>query len=100
MPKLPLTHANIINLLGIESLPLDERKEILMTAVELVETRTFNRVMERLPDNTKEELTKLLEAEDADAMADFLGRYNMDLVGITEEEVEQVKQELLKTSKE
>ncbi len=95
MAKIPLTHVNIIQMLGIKSLSLDERKEIVESAIELVETRTFNRVMRALPESKREELIKLLEAEDQEAVSLLLAQNQIDLVVLTEEEVEKVKQELL-----
>lgn len=95
MPKLPLTNANIIHLLEIESLPLDERKEIIESALELVETRTINRVMEILNEPQRKELTELLEKEDLNAIHDLLEKNKINLLSLTEEEVEKVKRELL-----
>lgn len=95
MPKLPLTNANIIHLLGIESLSLDERKEIVESALELVETRTQNRVMEMLNESQRKELTEFLEKEDLDAIHDLLEKNKINLLSLTEEEVEKVKRELL-----
>lgn len=95
MSKIPLTHANIIQLLAIESLPLDERKEIVTVATDLVETRTFNKVMIQLGDEQKEQFAEVLEKEDVDAVGEFLEKNNIDLMAITEKEVEKVKQELL-----
>lgn len=95
MSKIPLTHANIIQLLGVESLPLDERKEIVMSAVELVETRTFNQVMGQLNDDQKKQFVEALEKEDMITMGEFLEKNSINLMAITEKEVEKVKQELL-----
>lgn len=99
MKKLNLSHTNIIHLLGIESLPLDERKEIVESAVELVESRTLNRVVEMLDRAKQQELTKHLEAEDSDVVSEFLNQNQIDLVAVTEEEAEKVKQELLEVKK-
>ena len=96
MPK--LTNANIIHLLGIESLPLDERKEIVESALELVETRTINRVMEMLNESQRKELTGLFEKEEIDAIHDLLEKNKINLLSLTEEEVEKVKRELLAVS--
>lgn len=95
MPSIPLTHANIIELLGIASLPLDERKEIVMKAIELVETRTFNQVMDQLEEGEQERLSEALDAEDHDTITELLETAGVDLLALTEEEVERVKHELL-----
>lgn len=95
MPSIPLTHANIIELLGIASLPLGERKEIVMKAIELVETRTFNQVMDQLEEGEQERLSEALDAEDHDTITELLETAGVDLLALTEEEVERVKHELL-----
>jgi hypothetical protein len=41
--KHPLSQANIITLLGVESLPQGDREELLETATQLVETRVLAR---------------------------------------------------------
>ena len=99
MKKLQLANANIIHLLGIESLPLDERKEITESAVELVEARTLNRIAGMLDETKQQELIGHLEAENSDAVSEFLNQNQIDLIAITEEEVEKVKQELLEVKK-
>jgi hypothetical protein len=99
MKRLHLTHANIIQLLEIESLPLDERKEIIASAVDLVEARALNRVTELLSESDQESLTKHLEEDDSDAVSELLSQNKINLVSIIEEEVEKVKEELLEVKK-
>jgi hypothetical protein len=100
MPKIPLTHANIIHILGIEFLPLDERKEIVESTLELVETRAFNRVMASLKKSQRAKFAKLVESEELDEVAKFLEKDKIDLLAIFEEEIEKVKHELLEVAKE
>ena len=98
MNDFPLAHANIIQLLGIASLPLDERMEIVQSAVELVETRTMGRAMEKLNADQQKELAAAFEAEDEGAVADILSKNSIDLLALTEEEAERVKRELLEVA--
>ena len=99
MSKIPLTHANIIQILGIESLSLDERKAIVEEATNLVEMETFNRVMERLDEASQKELATALENKDDDAVADIFTKNQINIMEIAESETEKVKQELVKISK-
>jgi len=100
MTKLPLTHANIIHLLGIESLSLDKRKEIVTSALELAEARVLDRAMKELSGKQQKAFAAALEAEDPDAVSAFLEKNKIDLLAFLEEEVEKIKHELLEVAKE
>lgn len=99
MPKIPLSHANIIQILGIESLPLDQRKEIVDQAINLVETEAFNRVMEKLDEENRQNLVSALENQDDDSVAEIFTNNGINLVEITEKETEKVKQDLARVSR-
>jgi hypothetical protein len=101
MPKPSLSHVNIIEMLGIQSLPIEKRQEIVMSALELVETRTLNRVLAVLDQTSREGFERLLhDPEDTDKIATFLRTHGIDYWKITEEEIEKVKQELLESAEE
>lgn len=100
MSKVPLTHANIIKLLGVESLPMEDRQAIVENATELVETRVLARILGMLSDAKKNEFGKIVESADTDAVSRFFEENNIDYVALTEEEIEGVKQELLEVAKE
>lgn len=96
MSKLSLSHVNIIDMLGVASLPIEKRQEIVMSAVELIETRTLNRVLGMLDQTSQEGFERLLhDPEDTDKIGTFLQTHGVDYMKITEEEIEKVKQELL-----
>lgn len=95
MTKLSFTHANIIHLLGIGALPLHERKEIVESALELVDTRTINRVMGKLKQPDRKKFLESLESEDLDSVKKLLDKNKIDLLKITEEEVENLKREFI-----
>ena len=100
MNNFPLAHANVIKLLNVGTLPLDEKMAILDSAAELVETRTLNRVLEKLDDADKAVFRGALESEDAITVGEMLEKSAIDLMAITEEEIERVKHELLADAKE
>jgi hypothetical protein len=99
MTKIPLTHANIIQILGIESLPLDDRKAIVEEATNLVEAETFNRVMEKLDEADGAELVQALEKKDDDAIVNIFSKNQINILEISEAEAEKVKQEMVKVAK-
>ena len=93
--RLPLTHTNIIELLKLQSLPLDEKKELLQSALELIETRAFNRVAGLLDDAGRQEFTESAAREDLVAIQNLMDKRGIDILAITEEEVEKLKGELV-----
>jgi hypothetical protein len=101
MSKLSLAHVNIIEMLGVESLPIEKRQEIVMSALELVETRTLNRVLSMLDETSQDGFERLLhELEDTEKVAAFLQTHGIDYMKISEEEVEKIKEELLESAEE
>lgn len=101
MNKIPLTHVNIIDMLGIASLAPEVKHEILMSAVELIETRTLVRILDTLDETSREGFERLLhDTEDVQAISTFLQTHGIDYWKITEEEIEKVKKELLPLGEE
>jgi hypothetical protein len=79
MNRIPLTHANIINILGIESLPIEEKMEILSHATDLVEARVMAQLVEKLTDAQGRHLASLLEKNDESALREFFAKNNIDI---------------------
>tara|TARA_Y100000310_G_scaffold26610_1_gene25394 strand:- start:792 stop:1097 length:306 start_codon:yes stop_codon:yes gene_type:complete len=100
MTQLPLTHANMISLLGIEELPLDQRKEIVETALELVEMRTMSKVLDAIGKDKANQFAEVMESKNDATVSDFLKENNIDILAIMEGEVEAVKRELLGIAQE
>lgn len=99
MSKIPLTHANIIQILGIESLPLDERKTIVENATNLIETETLNRIMERLDEANREKFVTALEKNEDDIVAEIFANADINILEIAESETEKIKHDLVNLSK-
>lgn len=95
-----ISQANIITLLGIESLPEDEKKEIVMSTIELVEARVLERVLSALDEDGRGELLEKMEKEDLENLLDFLVHKNIDLAAIYDEEILKAKVELAKIAHE
>lgn len=99
-PKLSLTHANIINLLGIEALPLDEKKEILETATELVETRVLSRLLNLISSAEQKKFQWHLDRNEMDKALSVIKNKGISLSDLYDEEIEKVKSELLYIAEE
>jgi len=94
MPHLPLVHANIIEILGLQNLPEKERIKIVADSINLIETRALNQIISILDKDKQEELTEILDKEDEVRLYQFLGDHKIDIISIVEQETEQLKQEL------
>lgn len=91
---IPLNHANLIELLHIEALPLEERIMLVEDTTDLVEARTIARIAGMLSPTEQRSLVELMDAHDDDAVDALLDRRNVDIFAIAKEETDKVKQEL------
>jgi len=91
----PLAHANIIAILGIQTLPLEKRTALVEAVVDLVDVRVRNRVIESLTESARMRFLDLLEKQDAEALDDFFEDHDIDLFALTTQEVEKAKEELV-----
>ena len=89
-------HVNIIDILGIQSLEESKKKKILEEAVDLVHWRVFNRVLGFLDDTKKRELDEALRKNEIGEFFQILQANNIDFEKAVTEEVEELKQELVK----
>jgi hypothetical protein len=86
---------NIITLLGIESLPEEQRLALLEDATSLVERRMTVRLMETLDNAALAEAEKF--ADKPDKLFAFLASREKEFPLLVEEEVMRVREELLQT---
>ncbi|MEK7158930.1 MAG: DUF5663 domain-containing protein [Patescibacteria group bacterium] len=88
-----IINENIIAALGLQSLPLEKKQEVLNKLVELVQKRIMLRVMDGL---SKEDGEKMAELEkNPMAMLAFIAEKFPNFEEIVKEEVEKVKEEAL-----
>lgn len=91
---LPIDNQNIINILGIQSLPDEKKVKLLEQISELVEKRLFLRLLNALPDQKKKEFENLLDTENQDAVNIFLEKNAPDVPQWLNEELHRIKEEL------
>lgn len=85
---------NIINLLNIENLPLSDKKFLIDEAIEIVNSRTLNRLLENLSAEDRNILSEALENEDVEKVSEVIEKNNIDIIEIIEEESKKLKEEL------
>lgn len=92
-----LLEANIIEELGLESLPEERKIAIVQMMTDLVQKRVMLRIMEILSEAEKDEFEKLLKekGEGAPEAAEFLKEKIPNLDEIVKEEIIKVKEEAL-----
>lgn len=94
-----LFNKNIIEILGIGSMPDGEKIALVERMAELVERRVILRLAESMTQDDLAELEKLSEFSAEEAAA-FLKEKNPHLEKIVVEEIETVKQDAARVAKE
>src|SRR2546429_474142 len=94
MTTIPIGDQNIITLLGLESLPDEQKLAMVEKVSELVQKRLLVKIFESLDSLRQSEFSELLEKDDQTALQDFLQRQVPSLPELLESEVMSVKQEL------
>ena len=92
-----LEQENLINLLGIENLPQEEKLRIVDKASELVQKRVVLRVVEGLEMDKKQQFAEFLQKGDQEKLAEFLVAESPNLDTMIMEEIGKVKAELQDT---
>ncbi len=93
MLRKELKKKNLIEILGLESLSPEAQVEVVDSAVNVIEMRCLNEVLDALDARGKKRFVKLMDAGDADEVGDFLKDKRVNLVKILEEEVLRFKEE-------
>ncbi|MBI4272361.1 hypothetical protein HY621_00730 [Candidatus Uhrbacteria bacterium] len=89
-----LLSQNIIQLLGLQSLPEDRQVAIVTKMVELVEKRILVRILDAIKESEKDEANRIFTSGTDDEKASFI-QSHANLTQLIEEEVVKIKQELL-----
>ncbi len=86
---------SIISLLGIQSLPDEQKVSIIEKVTALVEKRLLVRIFDSLDALRQNEFSDLLEKSDQAALQEFLDRQVPNMNELAEQEITQVKGELV-----
>ena len=97
--NLPIDQQNIINILGIESLPDDRKMALIDQMTDLVQKRLLVRILDSLQDTKREELLAMLEKDDSEALKSFLAANVPDMADWLMEEVNKIKVEMADLAK-
>lgn len=91
----------IINELGLDKLPEEEREEAILTAGRIIFQSVLIRVMEELSEEERENFKKIIaeEPQNEEKVANFLQSNIPDLDKIVAQEVLNFKQETLNLTK-
>ncbi|MCY4577358.1 MAG: hypothetical protein OXB96_02985 [Candidatus Kaiserbacteria bacterium] len=93
MLKKEIKKKNLIEILELESLPPEAQVEVVDSAVDVIEMRCLNEVLESLDTRGKKRFVKLMDAGDAEEVGIFLKDKSIDLMQILDEEVLRFKTE-------
>lgn len=87
--------SDIFSVIGAADLPEEEKGVLLARMMELIQTRTLMRATEGLNDEKKEKLSDLAEADDPEAIEEFLLKEVSNFEAMFEEEAEKLRNELI-----
>ena len=90
----PIASENIIKILGIESLPDEQKIKIVEKIGDLVQKRLTLRLMESLSEEEGRDFEALLEKNDTQGVGAFMDKRLPNLADWVAEEVVKIKQEL------
>ncbi len=91
---IPLQQQNIISMLGLQSLPDDQKAAVVERVSTVVQKRVMMRVFESLSESQQQEFGNLLETGDDTSLQEFLDRHAPELPLWLEEETLAVKKDL------
>ncbi len=88
--------ANIIEALGLESLPDEQKIKMVEMMSTVVQKRLMLRIMDQLSETDKNEFEKILGGKDADlAAAEFIKNKVPNFDEMVQEEIIKIKQEMI-----
>ena len=84
---------SLIEILGLENLPVDGQKEIIEAATSVIEKRCLNRILESLDEEEKQDFINTLDEGSPEVVQNFLKSKHLDPSSILCEEVLRFKRE-------
>jgi len=87
---------DILKEFGLENLSEDKKAGLQQQIIEVIESRFSRVILNRLPEEDKKELDKLLAGNDSEQMNKFMAAKVPDYAGIYKKIVEDLKEEMLK----
>ena len=90
-----LLSVNIIEALGVESLPDDKKADLLASMIDLVQKRVLIRLVEGRSEAELAELGAALDKKDSDQLAAFAAKSGKNLEDVMKEEIAKLKGQLI-----
>lgn len=87
-------HQNLIQILGLEDLPLEGQEQLAQEVEHILEVRVLNRAYDDLPDEKSELLNSFIEEGDPEKVMTYLQDEVPNLTQLFEEEIMILKEEL------
>lgn len=91
--------SNIIEELGIESLPDDKKAVLVASMIDLIQKRIVVRLIEGLSEDDLGKFADIVETKDPEALAQFANSHGKNLEEITKEETIKLKSEMIERGK-
>ncbi|MFB6212394.1 MAG: DUF5663 domain-containing protein [Candidatus Magasanikbacteria bacterium] len=90
MSKLPIKN-KVEDLLNLDSLSEKRRKQVLTTAVKLIDLRSLNRILKDLTQDQRDQLSNLINNKSPERVRNFIKQKGFNLEQIVEEETKKAE---------
>ena len=92
-----LGEETLIELLGLESAPVETQTEIIRLATEVIESRMLDQILSKLNEEEVHAFMRLLEvkSEDKSKMEKFLTEKDIDILELLKDEIAKFKEEIV-----
>jgi len=91
-----MLHQNIISMLGLQSLPDEQKTALLERATDIIQKSVTLRILQLIPENKKEEFVNATAQGNNDLVSQHIAQYAPNFQDILAEEIVRVKQEMQK----
>src|SRR5688572_23898524 len=96
--NIQINRENLITMLGLEALPPERQLKLIQAATELVEQRLMIRVIESFTPSQRQEFDNLVDNGTDEQVAEFIQNNVPQMNQLIDEEVAQVKEQLVQNA--
>lgn len=93
MLKDEIKKKNLVEILGLEDLPIEGQVEIIDKSVDVIEKRCLNTILDSLDEKGKKQFATVLDKKEPGEVAEFFKEKNINMKEILEKEVVRFKKE-------
>jgi hypothetical protein len=89
-----LDEKSLIEILGLESLPVEKQQELVDAAAEAVDMRCLERILDSLTDRDRRRFKECMEDNNEQCVQYILRSNNVEIINIVQQEIYKFKREM------